>query len=66
MKRRHRAGFVLIQLVWLAYPAIYYVLQADGRYRYPVHWTLLLFAAIALERIRRYIRRSRRGPTEIE
>ena len=54
MKRRHRAGFVLILLVWLAYPAIYYVLQADSRYRYPVHWTLLLFAAIALERIRRY------------
>ena len=29
--------------------------QADGRYRYPVHWTLLLFAAIALEQIRRYL-----------
>ena len=54
VKRRHRAGLVLIQLVWLAYPAVYYLLAAENRYRYPVHWTLLLFAAITLERIRRH------------
>jgi hypothetical protein len=35
VKGRHRAGFVLIQLVWLVYPAIYYVIQTDNRYRCP-------------------------------
>ena len=58
VKGRHRAGFVFIRLAWLVYPAIYYVLQTDSRYRYPLHWTLLVFAAVALDRIRRYFKHS--------
>lgn len=40
-KRGYRAaGFLLGVLA--AYPAIYYVVQADQRYSYPVRWTLYL------------------------
>ena|SRR2546422_7128536 len=34
----------LISIVWLAYPLVYYVVQADVRYRYPIHWSLILMA----------------------
>jgi hypothetical protein len=42
-----RAG---IASVWLSYPAIYYILQIDNRYRYIILWSLLLFAVFAVQR----------------
>lgn len=31
-------------ILWIFYPLIYYFVQSDFRYRYPVQWTLLLCA----------------------
>ncbi len=39
----------MVIILWIAYPAVYYFLQTDSRYRYPVHWSVLLFAGVALE-----------------
>ncbi len=56
-KARRGTGLVLIQLVWLAYPVVLYFLHTENRYRYPLYWSLLLFAAIPVDRIRcRFIR----------
>jgi hypothetical protein len=43
------AGFVAI--VFLIYPAVYYLLQSSVRYRYPVLWLSLLPAGYALRRL---------------
>ena len=42
-------GFVAI--VFLIYPAVYYLLQSSVRYRYPVLWLSLLPAGYALRRL---------------
>jgi hypothetical protein len=33
---------------WVFYPLIYYVLQSDERYRYPIEWSIVLAAAIGI------------------
>jgi hypothetical protein len=39
----------LVLILWITYPAVYYFLQMDSRYRYPVHWSVLLLAGAALD-----------------
>jgi hypothetical protein len=46
---RHRAAALLILGVWLLYPPVYYIMLWSSRYRYPLNWTLILTAAVALE-----------------
>ena len=46
---RHRAAALLILGIWLFYPPVYYIMLWSSRYRYPINWTLLLTAAIALK-----------------
>ena len=46
---RHRAAALLILAVWLLYPPVYYIVLWSSRYRYPIDWTLILTAAVALE-----------------
>jgi hypothetical protein len=38
----------LIAMLWIGYPLVYYVVQADTRYRYPIEWTLTLLAIYAV------------------
>ena len=45
---RHRAAALLILGIWLFYPPLYYIMLWSSRYRYPINWTLLLTAAVAL------------------
>jgi len=45
---RHRAAALLILAIWLFYPPVYYIMLWSSRYRYPINWTLILTAAIAL------------------
>jgi hypothetical protein len=45
--RRHHYVGALFGLVWLSYPALYYLIQANPRYRAPIDWTVLLAAAFA-------------------
>lgn len=44
LRRRTRAGGILLT-IWLTYPVIYYVIQADERYRYPMEWSITLCVA---------------------
>jgi hypothetical protein len=39
----------LVLILWIAYPAVYYFLQMDSRYRYPLHWSVLLLAGVAVD-----------------
>ena len=43
-----RAG-VLIAVVWIAFPLVYYITIWSSRYRYPVEWSMLLTAAAGLD-----------------
>ncbi|MEO8593008.1 MAG: hypothetical protein ABI759_06790 [Candidatus Solibacter sp.] len=47
--RRNRVSALLILSIWLFYPPVYYVMVWSSRYRYPINWTLLLTAALALD-----------------
>jgi len=42
MRRQGVAIWRWIALLWLVYPPVYYLVQFDYRYRYPIQWTLLL------------------------
>lgn len=37
----------IIGAVWLAFPLIYYVVEAFARYRYPIDWSFLLLGSFA-------------------
>jgi hypothetical protein len=41
---------VLITTIWVSYPIIFYFLQFHTRYRYPIHWTFVILAALAFDR----------------
>ncbi|MGH9802133.1 MAG: hypothetical protein ACRD82_17360 [Blastocatellia bacterium] len=45
--RINRAMAWGIALIWVSFPLAYYLLQASARYRFPIHWTFLLLAALA-------------------
>jgi hypothetical protein len=47
LARKLLIGYVLAAL-WIVYPMIYYVVYWSSRYRYPMDWTLVLAAAVAL------------------
>ncbi len=54
---------LLISLT-IFYPLVYYLIQFEPRYRYPILWTTWLLAAIALTGVLRMAaRRARRGPS---
>jgi hypothetical protein len=46
---RHRAAALLILGIWICYPPVYYIMLWSSRYRYPINWTLMLTAAVALD-----------------
>jgi len=45
MLQDHRWPALAIGVVWLTYPLVYYLLQFDLRYRYPIEWTFLFAAS---------------------
>lgn len=55
--RRHPAGW-LLAAIWSTYPLLYYLVQTDPRYRYPIEWSIFLAAAAGasplLERVNRW------------
>ena len=42
--RTNRTAFWLLGSIWLAYPLVYYLVQLDNPYRYPIYWSVLLMA----------------------
>jgi hypothetical protein len=41
----------LITTIWVGFPIIFYFLQFHTRYRYPIHWTFLILAALAFDSV---------------
>jgi hypothetical protein len=41
---RQRTAFWILGSIWLAYPLVYYLVQLDNPYRYPIYWSVLLLA----------------------
>ena len=48
---------VVFLLLWISQPLVYYVIQADERYRFPIEWSILLCAGHAAMFICRDIQR---------
>ncbi len=46
-RRKHFHILWIFLGIWLSYPAIYYVMQINPRYRAPIDWTVMLSAAYA-------------------
>jgi hypothetical protein len=51
LPRSHRDVRSLILGIWVVYPLLYYFINADGRYRYPIEWTIVLAAGIGVSRV---------------
>jgi hypothetical protein len=49
MLEDHRWPALAIGVIWLTYPLVYYVLQFDLRYRYPIEWTFVFGASYGLK-----------------
>ncbi len=54
MRRQGVAIWRWFALLWLFYPLVYYTVQSDYRYRYPIQWTLLLSAGWAVTGLGRH------------
>lgn len=48
VRQNHRAALT-IGLVWIAYPAVYYLLQSGARYQQPIGFSLYLMAALLIQ-----------------
>ena len=46
--RRNRQAGAVFGAVLIGYPLVYYFVQVDSRYRYPIDWVLLLLAAFTV------------------
>ena len=49
--RQHRPLGLLVLSLWIGYPLVYYLAQADTRYRYPVDWSFALLAVYFLTQV---------------
>jgi hypothetical protein len=45
---RQRTALWILGSIWLAYPLVYYLVQLDNPYRYPIYWSVLLLAVYGL------------------
>jgi hypothetical protein len=52
MVRRQRELGLLLLALWIGFPMVHYLIQADTRYRYPIDWTFTLLAVFALQAFR--------------
>lgn len=48
IRRRYFKLALLIGVVWLTFPCVYYLIQSYPRYRYPIDWMLLLLAVFGV------------------
>jgi hypothetical protein len=46
--KKNRIAAWLLASTWLCFPLIYYLVQFDPRYRYPIYWTTLLATGCCL------------------
>jgi len=62
--RRSRDSAWLLATTWLTFPLVYYFVQSAVRYRYPMNWTLLLPAALAILALLEYMIKDQ--PSDVE
>lgn len=62
MARKNRLATALMAAAWMLFPLIYYLIQFEPRYRYPIYWTSLLPAGYALTEIWRRLPLFRSSP----
>jgi hypothetical protein len=48
LKRDMAAGWVILA-IWVGFPLVYYLVQVDSRYHYPLDWSTFFLAAVAAE-----------------
>jgi hypothetical protein len=48
LKRDMAVGWVILA-IWVGFPLVYYLVQIDSRYHYPLDWSTFFLAAIAVE-----------------
>ena len=48
---KNRTAAALIASMWIFYPLLYWIVVWSSRYRYPLNWTLILMAAVTIDRI---------------
>jgi hypothetical protein len=53
VRERKKSAFLFV-ICFLVFPLIYYLIQADERYRYPIEWMLILCVAYALTSLMRF------------
>ena len=58
LKEKDRLAAWMMASTWLCFPLIYYVVQGDPRYRYPIYWTSLLAAGYALAQMIQWSRKT--------
>jgi hypothetical protein len=58
--RQDKLASALIGSIWLSFPNIYYVVQADTRYRYPIYWTFLLLGTLFIAKCGHSLRKLNR------
>jgi hypothetical protein len=57
MRRESPMAAWMIGICWLLFPLVYYLAAWSSRYRYPVEWTLMLAASVAIASALRLVRR---------
>jgi hypothetical protein len=60
MRRQCPAAAWMIGTTWLLFPLIYYLAAWSSRYRYPIEWTLMLAASVAIASATRLVSRTTR------
>lgn len=63
LTRTRNAG-LLIGLIWMSFPLIYYVTYWSSRYRYPIEWTFVLCSAVLADAIWRRVFLAERSATD--
>jgi hypothetical protein len=58
LKQNVALGWVMLS-VWVGFPLVYYLVQTDSRYHYPLDWSTLVLAAFAAEQLVRKKLRAR-------
>ena len=64
--RRHLALGSILLCLWIAYPLVYYFLEANTRYRYPIDWTFTLLAVYLFSELYSNSSHRPRSGTEME
>jgi hypothetical protein len=60
MRRESPMAAWMIGICWLLFPLVYYLAAWSSRYRYPIEWTLMLAASVAIVSASRLVSRPTR------